>query len=106
MPSNDPNRKRRNPRSSPKKSPRRHPTQPGKKKPAAQQQPKPRRPKPVVPRIRKNTKVTGERSEANFLYKAANRNFGIAKPWGDSRKYDFILDSGSLLSRMQIKCTE
>src|SRR5579859_5606141 len=111
MPSNDPNRKRRNPRSSPKKSPRRRPAQsakkkPAKKKPTARQQPKPRRPKPVVPRIRKNTKVTGERSEANFLYKAANRNFGIAKPWGDSRKYDFILDSGSLLNRMQIKCTE
>jgi hypothetical protein len=59
----------------------------------------------TLPRV-KNTKVTGERSEANFLYKAANRNFGIAKPWGDSRKYDFILDSGSLLNRMQIKCTE
>ncbi len=86
MPSNDSNRKPRGPRSSKDKS---------------------RTPKPAVPTPRrKNTKVTGERSEANFLYKAASRNFGIAKPWGDSRRYDFILDSGSLLHRMQIKCTE
>jgi hypothetical protein len=59
--------------------------------------------KPVA---RKNTKVTGERSEAAFLHQAANRNFGVAKPWGDSRRYDFILDNGSCLLRVQIKCTE
>jgi hypothetical protein len=55
---------------------------------------------------RKNTKVTGERSEAAFLNQATNREFGIAKPWGDSRRYDFILDNGSLLHRVQVKCTE
>jgi hypothetical protein len=70
---------------------------------------KPRKRKPRKPRKpaqRKNTKVTGERSEAAFLYQAANRDFGIAKPWGDSRRYDFILDNGSRLHRIQIKCTE
>ena len=73
---------------------------------------KPRKPKsnsrqPVAPQPpRKNTKVTGERSEANFLSKAANRNYGIAKPWGDSRRYDFILDNGGRLHRIQVKCTE
>ena len=55
---------------------------------------------------RKNTKVTGERSEAAFLNQATTREFGIAKPWGDSRRYDFILDNGSCLHRIQIKCTE
>jgi hypothetical protein len=57
---------------------------------------------------RKNTKVTGERSEAGFLYRASNPafNFGIAKPWGDSRRYDFILDNGHRLHRVQVKCTE
>jgi PD-(D/E)XK endonuclease len=65
---------------------------------------KPRKPRQPAPR--KNTKVTGERSEAAFLYQAANRSFGIAKPWGDSRRYDFILDNGSRLHRIQIKCTE
>jgi len=64
-----------------------------------------RKPKPTP---RKNTKVTGERSEAAFLYRASNPdfNFGIAKPWGDSRRYDFILDNGRRLHRIQIKCTE
>jgi hypothetical protein len=63
-----------------------------------------RKPRPSAPR--KNTKVTGERSEANFLAKAAARDFGIAKPWGDSRRYDFILDNGECLHRVQVKCTE
>lgn len=62
--------------------------------------------KPRKPAKRKNTKVTGERSEAAFLHQATNREFGIAKPWGDSRRYDFILDNGSCLHRIQIKCTE
>src|SRR5260370_13441645 len=62
--------------------------------------------KPRKPAKRKNTKVTGERSEAAFLNQATNRDFGIAKPWGDSRRYDFILDNGSCLHRVQVKCTE
>ncbi|MFZ0863537.1 MAG: group I intron-associated PD-(D/E)XK endonuclease [Candidatus Sulfotelmatobacter sp.] len=66
-----------------------------------------RRPrKPRKPAPRKNTKVTGERSEAAFLHQAANRGFGVAKPWGDSRRYDFILDNGACLHRVQVKCTE
>jgi hypothetical protein len=59
-----------------------------------------------APKPRKNTKVTGERSEAAFLNTAANRGFGVAKPWGDSRRYDFIVDNGSCLHRIQVKCTE
>jgi PD-(D/E)XK endonuclease len=27
-------------------------------------------------------------------------------PWGDSERYDFILDTGSRLWRVQLKCTE
>lgn len=55
---------------------------------------------------RKNTKLTGERSEAAFLNRAASLGFGVAKPWGDSLRYDFILDNGSRLWRVQVKCTE
>jgi len=62
--------------------------------------------KPSKPAPRKNTKITGERSEAGFLYKAAYLEFGIAKPWGDSLRYDFILDNGGRLHRIQVKCTE
>jgi PD-(D/E)XK endonuclease len=44
---------------------------------------------------RNNTKLTGERSEAAFLNRAAALGFGVAKPWGDSLRYDFILDNGA-----------
>src|SRR5260370_40674958 len=57
--------------------------------------------KPRKPAKRKNTKVTGERSEAAFLNQAANRDFGIAKPWGDSRPADNILEKRTQLPRMR-----
>ena len=31
--------------------------------------------------------------------------FRVTKPWGDSELYDFVLDSGTRLWRVQIKCT-
>jgi len=57
-------------------------------------------------RGRKNPKRTGELSEAAFLLKAQSMGFQVAKPWGDSERYDFILDSGGRLWRVQLKCTE
>ena len=54
----------------------------------------------------KNTKRCGERSEAAFLHKASSLGFGVAKPWGDSERYDFILDNGHRLLRVQIKATD
>ena len=56
---------------------------------------------PRTPIRRKNTKITGERSEASFLSRAANMGLGIAKPWGDSLRYDFLLDNGERLIRIQ-----
>lgn len=53
-----------------------------------------------------NTKRTGELSEAAFLLKAQTLGFHVAKPWGDSEFYDFILDSGRHLWRVQLKCTQ
>jgi hypothetical protein len=57
------------------------------------------------PNHRPNTKRTGERSEAAFLNKASSLGFGVAKPWGDSERYDFILDNGRQLIRIQTKAT-
>ncbi|HUK46217.1 MAG TPA: group I intron-associated PD-(D/E)XK endonuclease [Terriglobales bacterium] len=54
----------------------------------------------------RNTKRAGERSEAAFLYKAAELGFGVAKPWGDSERYDFIVDNGRRLLRVQVKATD
>jgi PD-(D/E)XK endonuclease len=57
------------------------------------------------PKKPRDTKRMGEVSEAAFLYKAVSLNFKVTKPWGDSERYDFVLDSGARLWRVQIKCT-
>ncbi|PYX31754.1 MAG: hypothetical protein DMG80_09600 [Acidobacteria bacterium] len=58
------------------------------------------------PRKHPNTKRTGELAEAAFVVKAASLGYAVSKPWGDSERYDFILDSGPRTWRVQIKCTE
>ena len=50
-------------------------------------------------------KQRGELAEMGFMFKAAGLGFGVAKPWGDSERYDFILDSGKRLWRVQVKST-
>jgi hypothetical protein len=58
------------------------------------------------PRRHPNTKRTGELAEAAFVVKAATLGYAVSKPWGDSERYDFILDAGHCTWRVQIKCTE
>jgi hypothetical protein len=58
-------------------------------------------------RERSNPKRMGELSQAAFLVKAQSLGFGLALPWGDSEKYDFIVwarPQGRLL-RVQVKAT-
>ena len=55
------------------------------------------------PALHLPTKRRGEVSEAAFLHKAAGLGFSVAKPWGDSDRYDFILDFAGRLSRVQVK---
>lgn len=50
-------------------------------------------------------KWMGEVAESAFLYKAAHYGLIVAKPWGDSSRYDFIVDSGKELLRVQVKST-
>jgi hypothetical protein len=50
-------------------------------------------------------KRQGELSEMAFALKAVELGFGISQPIGDSRRYDFILDSGQHLWRIQVKST-
>ena len=59
----------------------------------------------VGPKKALNSKRTGELAEAAFLHKAVGLGFRVTKPWGDSERYDFVLDSGRRLWRVQIKCT-
>ena len=73
-----------------------------------------RRPKPVraktVPaktaqEYELTTKRRGELSELAFIFKATSLGFHVSKPYGDSERYDFILDAGPRLLRIQIKST-
>jgi len=50
-------------------------------------------------------KRLGELAEATLLPKTQCLGFGLAKPWGDSDSYDYILDSGWKRWRTQVKCT-
>src|SRR5439155_159269 len=48
-------------------------------------------------------KRRGEIAEAKFLAKASELGFGVAKPWGDSDAYDFIVQTGGRLWKVQVK---
>ena len=50
-------------------------------------------------------KQRGELAEMGFMFKAAGLGFGVAKPWGESERYDFVLDSGKRFWRVQVKST-
>jgi hypothetical protein len=50
-----------------------------------------------------HNKRKGELSELAFAYKAASMGFGVAKPYGDSEHFDFIVSSGERLWRVQVK---
>src|SRR2546430_9280028 len=54
---------------------------------------------------RPNTKRTGELAEAAFLHKAVGLGLKVTKPWGDSERYDFVVDAGERLWRGRIKST-
>jgi len=41
--------------------------------------------------------------ELAFVHKAASLGFGVSKPHGENEPYDFILDSGTHLWRVQVK---
>jgi len=68
------------------------------------------RPEDCPPAAELNTKRRGELSELAFVHKAASLGFGVAKPYGDSERFDFILVSrdwpqGDKLWRVQVKST-
>jgi|SRR5580658_816527 hypothetical protein len=70
---------------------RRRGKSPGRKPRPAQALPTPRTPK--TPSEREQTsKRRGEISELAFALAAARQGFGISRPYGDSERYDIILD--------------
>lgn len=57
-------------------------------------------------RLRGNPKRLGEVSQAAFLLRAEMKGFGLALPWGDSERWDFLVwgKSGRMV-RVQVKGT-
>ena len=53
-----------------------------------------------------NYKALGEVVELRFYLKAFEKGLIVSKPFGDSAKYDFIVDSGNGLYRVQVKSTQ
>jgi len=49
------------------------------------------------------TKIHGELAELAFLFKAASLGIAVAKPYGDSLPYDFMVQCGQRLLRIQVK---
>jgi hypothetical protein len=54
-------------------------------------------------RKRNHSKQTGEVVELAFMLKAASLGFAVAKPYGDNQRYDFVVDVGGKLVRVQVK---
>jgi hypothetical protein len=48
-------------------------------------------------------KRRGEIAEMGFQHMAASMGFTVTKPYGDSDSYDFIVDAGNRLLRVQVK---
>lgn len=52
-------------------------------------------------------KRRGEASEAAFLARATSMGFRVCTPWGESERYDLVIDYGhGRFYRIQAKCTE
>jgi len=50
-------------------------------------------------------KRRGEVVEAEFLARVARLGFKVLKPWGDSERYDFVVEGGKGFWRVQVKFT-
>jgi hypothetical protein len=50
-------------------------------------------------------KLRGDWAEAQFLARATQHGFAVAKPWSDQSRYDFIVDCPGHISRVQVKST-
>jgi hypothetical protein len=50
-----------------------------------------------------NSKRKGEAVEAAFLAKVCKLRIPVCKPWGDSERYDSVVDWGKGFWRVQVK---
>ena len=50
-----------------------------------------------------DNKQRGDVAEMVFLRKASSMGFGVANPWADAERYDFVVRAGRLFWRVQVK---
>ena len=48
-------------------------------------------------------KAQGELAELRFLLKAVSLGLAVSKPYGDNLHYDFVVEAGGVLRRVQVK---
>ena len=53
----------------------------------------------------KHSKLRGELAEVRFMTRAAELGLRVIKPWGDSARYDFVVETGGRFLRVQVKST-
>jgi len=53
--------------------------------------------------LMRTAKWRGEVVEMDFLHTATKMGFIVTKPYGDNQSYDFIVDAGNRLWRVQVK---
>jgi hypothetical protein len=56
-------------------------------------------------KIIKNCKKRGEWAKLVFATRAMDRELALARPWGESSGYDFTVDQGSRIVRVQVTST-
>ena len=59
----------------------------------------------MSPLIR-HPKRRGEWVELQFMARAASHGLTVSKPWGDSARYDFVVEHKARFSRVQVKSTQ
>ena len=50
-------------------------------------------------------KRRGEWVELQFMARATGKGFTVSKPWGDSARYDFVVERRGIFRRVQVKST-
>jgi hypothetical protein len=53
----------------------------------------------------KHPKRRGEWAELRFMARAAEQGLQVTKPWGESARYDFVVEDGGRFVRVQVKST-
>ena len=58
-----------------------------------------------MPKTIVHPKKRGEWVELQFVARAAHHGLTVSKPWGDTARYDFIVEHGGRFQRVQVKST-